>query len=223
MKRIVSILLVVVMMISVFSITASADSYDEFPEVEYKYYDRVKDDSTYGNYIPYFYGYNELHHYANETDEEPDWVLIACIVDLFPWECKQGVWVRDRLLWSMGGVGPIHFMSGYAVYLPESDEFISLTEENVEKVVEKCPGFIETLEKYGIGQLRGDINEDNKIDVLDATYIQRVLAGKIDYTIAAEVFSDGQFKPDSPCDFDCDGEITILDATKIQRHIAGLE
>ena len=61
--------------------------------------------------------------------------------------------------------------------------------------------------------LIGDVDMDGVVTILDATYIQRVLA-------SIDVFTDGQ-KVKS--DVDDDGEVTIIDATAIQLYIAKLE
>lgn len=58
----------------------------------------------------------------------------------------------------------------------------------------------------------GDLTGDFKIDVLDATYIQRILAKIYDSDKEKELFAD----------VDQDGVITIFDATLIQRWVAKL-
>ena len=61
-------------------------------------------------------------------------------------------------------------------------------------------------------KVSGDADKDDELTVLDATAIQRYMAGLID-----------EEKIDlSSADFDKDDEVTILDATAIQRHLAGL-
>ena len=62
------------------------------------------------------------------------------------------------------------------------------------------------------GHSRGDADMDGEVTILDATRIQRVLAG-----LAGEDELDK-----SAADADADGEVTILDATRIQRFLAGL-
>ena len=58
----------------------------------------------------------------------------------------------------------------------------------------------------------GDADGDNDVTILDATKIQRGIAGlDSKYSIVA-----------SGADADSDGEMTILDATRIQRYKAGL-
>ena len=59
---------------------------------------------------------------------------------------------------------------------------------------------------------RGDADMDGEVTILDATRIQRFLAG-----LAAESDIDADV-----ADADSDGDVTILDATRVQRYLAGL-
>ncbi len=60
---------------------------------------------------------------------------------------------------------------------------------------------------------RGDFDGDGKVTVLDATTLQRYIAGMHTPT----------YKEKQVADVDRDNVITVLDATYIQRYIAGLE
>lgn len=60
--------------------------------------------------------------------------------------------------------------------------------------------------------LIGDVNNDGKVSVLDATEIQKYIAG-------LTTFSSAQL---AAGDVNGDGKITIIDATLIQKYIAGL-
>ena len=60
--------------------------------------------------------------------------------------------------------------------------------------------------------LLGDVNGDGKISVLDATLIQKYLAGLV-------TLSDTQ---KAAADVNNDGSVSVLDATLIQKYIAGL-
>ncbi|MBQ9199251.1 MAG: cadherin-like beta sandwich domain-containing protein [Lachnospiraceae bacterium] len=61
--------------------------------------------------------------------------------------------------------------------------------------------------------LKGDINGDGKISVLDIVKIQRVIVG-LDETDENTAFL---------CDLNGDGNVTVLDIVKLQRHIVGIE
>jgi type I pullulanase len=60
--------------------------------------------------------------------------------------------------------------------------------------------------------LMGDADGDKKVTIIDATRIQRVLAGLEQKTAGYDVAAD----------VDMDGKVTIIDATCIQRYLAGL-
>ena len=73
------------------------------------------------------------------------------------------------------------------------------------------------LEQWGLidpakDTVEGDADSDGEFTILDATHIQRFLAG----------LTDKSQIDLSAADYDTDGEVTILDATAIQRTLAGL-
>ncbi|MBQ8860444.1 MAG: dockerin type I repeat-containing protein, partial [Ruminococcus sp.] len=93
-----------------------------------------------------------------------------------------------------------------------------------EKIIELCPGFVEAIEENEIGQAFGDVNDDKVVDIFDATYVQRHIAGiNKDYDIEMNfgIMTNGGFVDLG--DFNRDGETTVMDATMIQRHLVGLE
>lgn len=59
----------------------------------------------------------------------------------------------------------------------------------------------------------GDVNEDDKINVKDATYLQKSLAKMIYLTESAKLLADA----------DNNGKLNVRDATTIQKYIAGFE
>lgn len=61
------------------------------------------------------------------------------------------------------------------------------------------------------GHVHGDADTDGKVMILDATCIQRKLAG-----LTVKGYDE------AAADADRDGSITILDATEIQRWLAGI-
>ena len=60
--------------------------------------------------------------------------------------------------------------------------------------------------------LYGDVNNDNSVDILDATEVQRYLAQVSEFSKLSLDLGN----------VDADGNVTILDATMIQRKLAGL-
>ena len=221
MKKTVCILITIAMLISVLALPVSAkvSIYRDIPETEYKYQDKVKE--YIGGYDTG--GYREFCYYSDENQEEPDWVLIVCQPMPEPWEAKYGVLVNDRILWTTAGSGFSLIRSGFTVYIPKTETFIDLFTSTVPEVIELCPNFVEAIEENEIGQKIGDVNDDTVIDIIDATHIQRYIAGEymdeIDYNVMIGIY---QGSPDIG-DFDRDGTISILDATAIQRKIAKID
>ena len=213
MKKVLSIVLVVVMLASVFTIPAYASS-EEF-ESEWRYYDRVTE-YAYG-YAPDEYGYREYIHYSDENSEHPDWVLMLCIIMPEPWEVYYGTAVGERVLFVEGrnSIGS-RLDYGYTVYIVETDTFIDLGRTTLDQIIEQCPGFVEFIEENEIGRLFGDVNDSGELDIVDATLIQRYLAEYSDSEMQADrVLGCGYIS-----DFNRDGERTILDATAIQMKLA---
>ncbi len=225
MKKMISILMIMVMLVSMLAVATTANTVDasqnmyleDFILYYSKNYYYTEQELNYMREV-----YRELcYHYSDENNESPDWVLIECQVYSEPWEMKYGALVGDRILWTYGGSGLPFMETGLGVYIPKTDTLIGLFQKNVEQIIELCPEFVETIEKNKLGQLMGDVNDDKVINILDATYIQRILAG---YTI--DHLNTGVWDGDiifGISDFNRDGETTILDATAIQRKLAKLD
>ena len=211
MKKMICILIVIsVIFASVFSV--SADVIEDFPtNTEYMYFDRLAEDVT--DWPDELIFYHEYCHYSDENSEEPDWALVACVIQPEPWGVMVGAVVGNRVLYIYGGPGQAPFYSGIAVYVPEVDEFFDLT-KRLDEIIELCPDFVETIEKEKFGSLIGDMNWDDKISILDATIIQRCIADNI----RGEEFEgvDGGF---CIADFNRDYSSDIMDATAIQRYL----
>ena len=225
MKKVISILMIIVMLVSMLAVATTANTVDasqnmyleDFILYYSKNYYYTEQELNYMREV-----YRELcYHYSDENNESPDWVLIECQVYPVPWEMKYGALVGDRILWTYGG-SELRFMeTGLGVYIPKTDTLIGLFQKNVEQIIELCPEFVETIEKNKLGQLMGDVNDDKVINILDATYIQRILAG---YTI--DYLNTGVWDGDiifGISDFNRDGDTTILDVTAIQRKLAKLD
>ena len=159
-------------------------------------------------------GFDELYTQRDE-DGAICWVILKANVGWPPpWEVKCGGVVADRFIYSIGGFDV--FMSGYALYDAEKDDFFSL--ESVKEV--DYPGLREALRELQLGNPLGDADLDGRVTILDATRIQRFLAD-LDYLEEIGNVSYGQCK--SPyADMDGSGDVSILDATAIQRTLVGL-
>jgi len=59
----------------------------------------------------------------------------------------------------------------------------------------------------------GDVDEDSKVTIKDATFIQKCVAGLSSLENSGEISADAN----------CDGVVNIKDATEIQKHLAGLK
>ena len=148
----------------------------------------------------------EAHYYSEEDQEEPDLVLVGVISDGsskpgYPMEVTA--YCVDRFCYNI----PCEpFATGHCVYDVKADEWLELPEafeRSYEGTAQMC-----NIAK--VGHIYGDMDVDYDITILDATSIQRYLAGIIRcFYLTA--------------DYDRDGEATILDATAIQRKLAGIE
>ena len=229
MKKIISILMIMVMLVSVFAIPAFAD--DNVAQ-EYKYYDKMVE----LNYNRDPWEYVEIYyHYSVENNENPDWSLIYAMTDdAMDWN-YYGVVVGERIIRTESLDRLSH--SRYYVYVTELDKVIPLDNSGLDEILKHCPEFTETLDELNYGQLIGDINDDYKINIIDATYIQRILAGHIDminvrkyprlnreseYANIRITVGKGN-KYEYIADFNRDLQVTILDATAIQRKLAKLD
>ncbi len=167
------------------------------------------------------YSYNEL--YTHYDGDQPDWVLVHATfgnytpigISGFNIGGVGGRTICESVLYSPFGVG-------YAVYDVKENEFYGLEcfadnpDQcfcNPEKSLDysEYDGLIKTLADLKIGYLTGDIfYRDGTVDVLDATFIQKVAADK-EYIEFEECFI---------ADINSDGVVDILDATAIQKYAA---
>lgn len=119
--------------------------------------------------------------------------------------------------------------NGYYIIIP-GDDLHYRNEREVyalrDAYDEGIKGIEAVFEEYGHGNLIGDANNDRALNVKDATYIQKCLAGLEEFASHDSLFSE-DYEPqlDVPhyvTDFNRDGQRNVKDATAIQKHIAGL-
>ena len=151
------------------------------------------------------------------SDDAPFWVLVkAARIDLCQCAVLYSEVVGGRPLTASGWKwNPFTF--DYGIYDGEERRFYDLTEIDFDRY----NGLIEVWQELELSSFSGRIYEwtrtgdadgDDQISVMDATKIQRVIAGV-----------DTRYSMDSKsADADEDGEVTVLDATRIQRYLAGL-
>ena len=219
MKRIISLIAVMsIVFMSVLSCNATYKLYEDIPYSENTlYFDRVKE---YNAPFDEEINYREYCHYSDENSDEPEWVLRICSILPEPWEYRHGALVGNRALYNCSGPGLAKSETGLMVYIPKTDTFIDLVNANVDTIIELCPDFVEVIEENKLGREMGDVNDDDRVDILDATYIQCALSDMPAYSLWA-IYSVPKIF--SVADYDLDGESTIMDATSIQKMLARVE
>ena len=216
MKKVISVLLIAVMLVSVFAIPAFATVNDSFNVTDDTHlyemaFQRTFDEGT-------DYNYDELYYHKN-ADSEIDWCLIYATTTPGPPALCYTV-LPDYV--SLQG-WYIPFSAKYGLYDAKEEKFYDL--QNIENF-DKYEGLAEQLVIYDrYAYPIGDANLDRELTIQDATFIQRVLVNlgtfyeKDDLT---ERFAAGK-KLSYICDINRDGVRSILDATAIQRKLAKLD
>ncbi len=166
------------------------------------------------NGTPYLIEYTELFEYYSEENSTstPDYVLVRAYENIVA-ECTITEYFGDYVLYSSDLKYPGEEF-GYHIYLPETNEVFTLTDawnKNIE-------GIENVFTKAKIGELMGDINYDEKVNIRDATLIQKHLAGLDD---AYKFAVDTNYIYLVP-DYNRDGKLNIRDATAIQKFVAKL-
>ncbi|MBQ9742900.1 MAG: hypothetical protein IJV88_04415 [Ruminococcus sp.] len=95
---------------------------------------------------------------------------------------------------------------GHYVYVPALGKVLTLEEAWEDESLDLAPAF----ESGSIGRHKADANDDGKLDIKDATYIQKYIAG-----------FEG-FRNTGYMNFIESDGVNIKDATAIQKHIAGV-
>ena len=183
-----------------YSIDGVEYSLDEFQmEIAYEHYEDNSQKPDYAVAYVEYSVYTERQHY------EINGYYIYCLAPSYPFD---------------------EFQLTYFVIDTDTNEVYELTEA-LEKDFDRYFTFFTESENVRI-TLIGDMNRDKKLDVKDATAIQKCLAGLedfyYDYKDEKLGFSEkmhGKWQR-YVSDFNRDGERNIKDATAIQKKIAGL-
>jgi len=160
--------------------------------------------------------YEEVYNqYAfGKRPYEIDWVLVHAYVNgPLPRECYAVL--GDRV--SLAGEC-VPFAVNYAVYDMNTKEFIDICDIEDWSVYN---GLEKQIEKLELGVPIGDADYDNKLTVLDATYIQRVAAKLCEYYDIDDLSGRYQINDELKfiSDFNRDGQRNVMDATAIQRKL----
>lgn len=159
--------------------------------------------------------YEELYHHPYCQDDKPygtDWAIVKASNDCMV--CCVCHWevVGGRLLYA-GGYKQQPFTFDIGLYDAEQDRFFDINEIDFDDY----PDLYEVWQRLDLGfctaqRFLGDADGDREVTILDATKIQRGIAG---LDSKNEIVATG-------ADADGDGEMTVLDATRIQRYKAEL-
>ena len=214
MKKLLSIILVICMLISVISITASAET--EYTKPYEEEFLKILEPYFVNNVKDYIYTGPIYEYYSEDnTTDTPDWVLVfgtTTWMEEWPFFGVLGdYYFRDYSCWVPTAIP-------YYVYVLEEGEFYHISEAIRNNLEGIDTAFTEHLLKYDDIGVLGDFDGDDKLTILDATGIQRALAGKCDFPLN-DLWPMGDYS-ESTTDFDRDGERTVMDATAIQMKLA---
>ena len=208
MKKIVSIILVVVLLFAFMVTPVFADIYDPSKEYDWLFLDKfIKYEIDSGSSVLTYTEY----YYHKDANGDIDWVWI--ISGTSPTEEYQGesaIILNDKVL----GYSYIYnvFTYGHGIYDVKADKFIDITKVDFSKY----DGMEEYIDK-NIGSRIGDADGDKTLSVLDATLIQMANAQLCEF---GDDYREGY---GYLSDMDRDGERTVMDATAIQMKLAQLE
>lgn len=219
-----SFILIMVLLLGIVSVSGMSVSEID-PDNKYKYEEMVipkalpVDDGEEPNWeILYYresYEYYSCEDASTNDEATPDFVLIYLKSNMASPLPDVDV-LGDYVFYSLDIAYP--FAYGYGVFIPKTGEVYDL----IKAYDMKIEGIENVFTEAGVGRLIGDMDEDRKLTVKDATYIQKCLAELSGFT---ESFFAAMPEEGEPCaisDFNRDGKRDIRDATAIQKHIAGL-
>lgn len=168
--------------------------------------------------------YRELFRHEYDRDDKTyahDWVLVYAVREgFYPDALNDGIIGGRKLSAAQLYWYPFEF--GFGIYDAEQDKFFDLAEIDFDDypglyevwqtidMTDPIIGVYENVPYFHVNP--GDADGDGQVTVMDATKIQRVVAGlSTKYEIAV-----------TSADVDGDGEVSVFDATRIQRYKAEL-
>ena len=168
--------------------------------------------------------YEELYyHYDSQGNVE--WALICgYIPGRTLWTFKICAVLEDRVIRGDRVMsGP--FCTDYGIYDVTKQEVIDLASASEEEKYHD--EIFAYLDENNIGEIIGDMDNDRKVTVKDATYIQKCVASIIEFPENDAVsknfyYSEGYGYLAYLSDFNRDKVRNVKDATAIQKYVAGI-
>lgn len=192
-----------------------AEVFEKFLE---PYKDPYEANSVFG-----WYGYSEDYYYSKEwggTTEMPQATPDYVLVDACAYPCPPANVTEvfgDYVVYSgWGNPEALRFF----IYTPESGNIYTLRQAYDMKL----EGIMNVFTDYGLGFLSGDMDNNGKLSIKDATYIQKCLAKIEGYSIYGVDTSIADFGVHiSVADFNRDLDENIKDVTALQKKLANIE
>ncbi len=160
------------------------------------------------------YIYEECFYYFSESNQNnPDYALIKAAKPVVG-DAYYSSYFGEFVAYTCYYTPYIH---AYHIYTPKDDKIYTLEEAYYAEV----DGIEEAL-RFLNGKavaLVGDANADFKLNIKDATWIQKYIA---DYVELHEACGFEELTGKA-CDFNRDGRLNIRDATAIQKYLAKYE
>ncbi|MBE6737826.1 MAG: hypothetical protein E7566_04140 [Ruminococcaceae bacterium] len=169
--------------------------------------------------------YEELYYHYDENGNV-EWALIYGGKTLHePWNMKCCAVLEDRVIRDPHKIIGV-FSCDYGIYDVNKQDFFDIgTAMEDEKYHDEIYAY---LNENNIGEIIGDMDNDRKLTVKDATYIQKCLANIIEFpesdAVSADFwYTEGYGHLAYISDFNRDDVRNIKDATAIQKYLAGVE
>lgn len=210
MKKLISLVLASILLVFGAVFPAFAENINSqvshYQQKLFEHYPNTREAFEYDNLC-----YTEIGELDVDCDDAIDFAIIHTHFAMAPDALDGGV-VGGRYIITPQLYSP--FRLGYVLYDIENDKFVPFCDE----MLADYPFIEEYMEEFKIGVPFGDADGDRILSVMDATYIQRVLAQLDDFKRHEELYGD--LPTDYRSDFNLDGTVDIFDATGIQQKLA---
>ena len=154
------------------------------------------------------YRYEELYYHTDKG--KIDWVLVSAYLYNIDVADAESKYLVGGMYLFNGVTGMKPFGCAYGVYDVKRGEFFGI--EELTERYDEYDDLMDVLNELKIGVYVGDVNLDGKVNVVDATMIQRKLAGLEVFTYEQSVIAD----------VNNDNGVNIDDATAVQNISAGI-